>query len=143
MVAPFVILLLAIALAPFIVKHHWEKHYPKVAIGLGLITVVYYLRVLHNAPRMLTSAVEYAGFMALVGSLFVIAGGIHINMTGRSTPLVNTGILALGAVLANFIGTAGASMLLIRPFVRINRYRVAPLPGGLLYFHRQQHRRRA
>jgi Na+/H+ antiporter NhaD/arsenite permease-like protein len=126
MVAPFVILLLAIALAPFVIKHHWEKHYPKIAIGLGLITVVYYLAVLHNGARMLTSAVEYAGFMALVGSLYVIAGGIHINMTGRSTPLVNTGMLALGAVLANFIGTAGASMLLIRPFLRINRYRVAP-----------------
>ncbi|HUI08427.1 MAG TPA: sodium:proton antiporter [Verrucomicrobiae bacterium] len=126
MVAPFVVLLLAIALAPFVVKHHWEKHYPKVAIGLGLITVVYYLAFLHNGPRMLTSAVEYAGFMALVGSLYVIAGGIHVNMTGRSTPLANTGILALGAVLANLIGTAGASMLLVRPFLRINRYRVAP-----------------
>src|SRR6266478_4658102 len=81
---------------------------------------------MHNAPRMLTSLVEYAGFMALIGSLFVIAGGIHINMTGRSTPAVNTGMLALGALLANVIGTTGASMLLIRPFIRINRFRAAP-----------------
>jgi Na+/H+ antiporter NhaD/arsenite permease-like protein len=126
MVTPFVVLLLAIALMPFIHKHHWENHYPKVAIGLGLITVVYYLVVLRNGQRMLTSMIEYAGFMALIGSLFVIAGGIHINMTGRSTPAVNTGMLALGAILANFIGTTGASMLLIRPFLRINKYRVAP-----------------
>jgi Na+/H+ antiporter NhaD/arsenite permease-like protein len=126
MVLPFVLLLLAIALVPFIHKHHWENHYPKVAIGLGLVTVLYYVAVLHNAPRMLTSLVEYMGFMALIGSLFVIAGGIHIKMTGRSTPMVNTGLLALGALLANLIGTTGASMLLIRPFLRINKYRAAP-----------------
>jgi Na+/H+ antiporter NhaD/arsenite permease-like protein len=126
MVSPFAILLLAIALMPFIHKHHWENHYPKVALGLGLITTVYYVAFLHNTPRMLASFVEYCGFMALIGSLFVIAGGIHINMTGRSTPAVNTGLLALGAVLANLIGTTGASMLLIRPFLRINKNRVAP-----------------
>jgi Na+/H+ antiporter NhaD/arsenite permease-like protein len=126
MVAPFVMLLLAIALMPFIHKHHWENHYPKVAIGLGLITMIYYIVVLHNAPRMLTTMVEYMGFMALIGSLFVISGGIHMHMTGRSTPTVNTGLLAVGAILANFIGTTGASMLLIRPFLRINKYRVAP-----------------
>ena len=72
--------------------------------------------------------------MALVGSLFVIAGGIHINMTGRSTPAVNTGLLALGAILANVIGTTGASMLLIRPFLRINKYRVAPFQVVLFIF---------
>jgi Na+/H+ antiporter NhaD/arsenite permease-like protein len=126
MVTPFLLLLLAIALMPFIHKHHWENHYPKVSVALGLITVVYYLVVLRNGQRMLTTMVEYAGFIALIGSLFVIAGGIHINMTGRSTPAVNTGLLAIGAILANFIGTTGASMLLIRPFLRINRYRVAP-----------------
>lgn len=134
MVTPFVVLLLAIALMPFIHKHHWENHYPKVAIGLGLITVTYYLVVLRNGPRMLTSMVEYAGFMALIGSLFVIAGGIHINMTGRSTPAVNTGLLAVGAILANLIGTTGASMLLIRPYLRINKYRIAPFHVVLFIF---------
>jgi len=126
MVAPFILLLLAIALMPFIHKHHWENHYPKVAIGLGLITAIYYVAILHNTPRMLLSLIEYVGFIALIGSLYVIAGGIHINMTGRSTPAVNTGLLALGAVLANLIGTTGASMLLIRPFLQINKQRVAP-----------------
>lgn len=125
MVAPFVLLLLAIAVMPFIHKHFWEHNYHKVAMGLGLVAVVYYLVALHNGQRMLTSLVEYLGFMALIGSLFVIAGGIHVNMTGRSTPAVNTGLLALGAILANLIGTTGASMLLIRPFLRINKSRVA------------------
>lgn len=126
MVAPFALLLMAIALMPFVAKHWWEYNYQKVSIGLGLLVVAYYLGVLRNGDRMLTTAVEYAGFIALIGSLFVIAGGIHINMTGRSTPAANTGLLALGAVLANLIGTTGASMLLIRPFLRINKYRVAP-----------------
>ena len=126
MVIPFVVLLLCIALMPFIHKHHWENHYPKVAIGLGLVTAFYYVVFLHNAPRMLTSMIEYAGFMALVGSLFVITGGIHIQITGRSTPALNTTLLAVGAVVANLIGTTGASMLLIRPFLRINQRRVAP-----------------
>ncbi|HXI82507.1 MAG TPA: sodium:proton antiporter [Verrucomicrobiae bacterium] len=126
MVAPFVILLLAIALLPFVLKHHWENHYPKVAIGLGLITTVYYVVVLHNTPRMLLGLIDYVGFIALIGSLYVIAGGIHIDMTGRSTPTVNTGLLALGVILANLLGTTGASMLLIRPFLRINKPRIAP-----------------
>lgn len=126
MVIPFVVLLLCIALMPFIHKHHWENHYPKVAIGLGLVTALYYVLILHNAPRMLASMIEYAGFMALIGSLFVIAGGIHINMTGRSTPALNTALLAIGAILANLIGTTGASMLLIRPFLQINKSRPAP-----------------
>src|SRR5947208_13315272 len=95
MVTPFVLLLLSIALMPFIAKHWWEHNFHKVSIGLGLIVVAYYLFVLRNAPRMITTAVEYCGFIALIGSLFVIAGGIHINMTGRSTPTVNTGLLAL------------------------------------------------
>ena len=126
MVAPFVVLLLCIAFMPFIHKHHWENHYPKVAIGFGLVTAVYYVFVLHNASRMIVSMIEYVGFMALIGSLFVIAGGIHINISGRSTPALNTGLLALGAVAANLIGTTGASMLLIRPYLRINKDRVAP-----------------
>jgi len=126
MVGPFVLLLLAIAVVPFVNKHFWERHYPKVAMGLGTIPVVYYVVILHNAPRILTSGVEYAGFIALIGSLFIIAGGIHVNMTGRSTPAINTGLLAVGALLSNVIGTTGASMLLIRPFLRINKHRVRP-----------------
>jgi Na+/H+ antiporter NhaD/arsenite permease-like protein len=126
MVAPFVLLLLGIAIVPFINKRFWEHNYHRIAVGLGLLVLGYYVFSLHNTPRMLTSAVEYIGFMALIGSLFVIAGGIHINMTGRATPAANTGLLALGALLANVIGTTGASMLLIRPFLRINKYRAEP-----------------
>ena len=125
MVTPFVLLLLAMAFMPLIHRHHWEKHYPKISLGLGLVTLVYYLVALRDGGRVLDSLVAYVGFMALIGSLFVITGGIHIRMTGEATPLVNTGLLALGALLANLIGTTGASVLLIRPFLQANRRRAA------------------
>ena len=125
-VTPFVTLLLAMALLPFIHRHHWENHYPKIAIGLGSITTLYYVFALHNPARMGITAIDYLGFIALIGALYIIAGGIHINLTGRGTPALNTGLLATGAVLANFIGTTGASMLLIRPFLKINKDRVSP-----------------
>jgi Na+/H+ antiporter NhaD/arsenite permease-like protein len=73
---------------------------------------------------MLEVAHEYASFIALIGSLFVVAGGIHVRVRGGSTPLRNTLFLATGAVLANFIGTTGASMLMIRPWIRMNKYRI-------------------
>jgi len=133
-VVPFAALLLAIAVMPFLNQRFWEHNYPKIAVGLGLVTVLYYVLVLHNPARVVTSLVEYVGFMALIGSLFVIAGGIHINMSGRSTPLLNTILLAIGALLANLIGTTGASMLLIRPFLRINKYRAAPFHAVYFIF---------
>ena len=126
MVAPFVALLLAMAFMPFIHKHHWEKHYPKISVGLALVTALYYLVALRNGARLLASVEEYFGFIALIGSLFVVAGGIHIEVGGRATPALNTALLALGAILANLIGTTGASILLIRPFLRINKDRIAP-----------------
>ena len=124
MILPFVVMLLSIALMPFLHKHWWEHHYPKVACGLGLITSLYYLLVLHSGSRMLHVAHEYLSFIALIGSLFVVSGGIHIRVKGEATPWVNCAFLAIGAVLANLIGTTGASMLLIRPWIRMNRYRI-------------------
>ncbi|MEZ5312685.1 MAG: sodium:proton antiporter [Thermoanaerobaculia bacterium] len=66
---------------------------------------------------------DYASFIALLGSLFIISGGIHIRGSLAGTPLANTALLGLGAVLANLIGTTGASMVLIRPFLRANAER--------------------
>lgn len=124
MILPFTAMLLSIAVMPFINKHWWEHHYPKVAVALGLMTVVYYVGVLQNSSRMLHVAHEYVSFIALVGSLFVVSGGIHIRVKGESTPLINCLFLFTGAVLSNFIGTTGASMLLIRPWIRMNKYRI-------------------
>jgi len=124
MTLPFVAMLMAIALMPFIHKHWWEHHYPKVAVGLGLVTIVYYFAFLRNGSRMLHVAHEYVSFIALIGSLFVVSGGIHIRVKGEAKPWINCLFLFIGAVLSNFIGTTGASMLLIRPWIRMNKYRI-------------------
>jgi Na+/H+ antiporter NhaD/arsenite permease-like protein len=126
MVAPFLLLLLSIAIAPFINKKWWERHYPHVAVLLGLIVVLYYLVDLGEVDRPVHTAWEYGSFIALIGSLFVVAGGIHIRIRGKSTPHANVFLLAIGAVLSNIVGTTGASMILIRPFLRVNRYRIRP-----------------
>jgi Na+/H+ antiporter NhaD/arsenite permease-like protein len=126
MIAPFVLLLGLIALAPLLFMEWWLRHYPKVAIGLGLITLSYYLFFLPKpaTTTVLHTAHEYVSFIAVIGSLFVVAGGVHILVKGEATPLGNTVFLAIGAVIANVLGTTGASMLLIRPWLRMNKYRV-------------------
>lgn len=126
MVLPFALLLLSIAILPLTHKEWWEDQYPWVAGVLGIVVVVYYVFVQHNTLRMLHTFIEYFSFVSLLAALFVISGGIHIRMAGKSTPIANTVLLALGAVLANLLGTTGASMLLIRPYLRINQYRVKP-----------------
>ncbi|MGD0232183.1 MAG: sodium:proton antiporter [Syntrophorhabdales bacterium] len=125
MILPFVLLLFSIALVPLMDARWWERYYPGVSLGLALIAVIYYVLVTGESGRMVRTANEYLSFMALIGSLYVVSGGIYVRIRGRSTPLVNTVLLALGAVMSNFLGTTGASMVLIRPFVRINRYRIS------------------
>lgn len=121
---PFVVLLLSISFIPLISKKWWDRNYPMVSILLGLIVAFYYLNF--NPERFLHSMLEYFSFISLIGSLFVVSGGILIKSTRRGTPLVNVVILFIGAVIANIFGTTGASMLLIRPYIRLNRYRFRP-----------------
>jgi len=123
-ILPFGLLLATIALAPVFFSGWWLKHYAKVAYGLGAVTLVYYLFNLHAYGRVLQVAHEYLSFMALIGSLFVVSGGIHINVKGEATPWANVVFLLVGAVTANLLGTTGASMLLIRPWIRMNKYRI-------------------
>jgi Na+/H+ antiporter NhaD/arsenite permease-like protein len=123
MILPFALLLLAIAIVPFLHRHWWEKHYPYVSLGLGLLVCFYYVYFL-DYHRIFDTLVEYFSFIALIGSLFVAAGGIYLHTERRATPLVNTILLASGALISNLLGTTGASMLLIRPFLRINRPRI-------------------
>lgn len=121
---PFVIFLLAIAVAPFIDRTWWEHNYPTVAASLSVIVVAYYVLVLGNVSRLVLSLYEYVSFISLIGSLFVVAGGIHFNLRGKAAPWENVALLGGGALLSNLIGTTGASMLLIRPYLRSNKYRV-------------------
>lgn len=124
MILPFGVLLALIALAPLVFPGWWARRYPQVALGLGAITLGYYLFGLHAQARALDVAHDYVSFIALIGSLFVVSGGIHINVKGEATPLGNVIFLLVGAIIANFLGTTGASMLLIRPWIRMNKYRI-------------------
>lgn len=123
-VIPFIVLLLMIATGPVFYKHFWEHNYPKISIVLGLTTVLYYLLILEDTHSLLHSLVEYLSFIALLSSLFVASGGILIKVDKKATPLLNTGLLLFGAVISNIIGTTGASMLLIRPYIKVNQDRV-------------------
>lgn len=123
---PFGILLLAIALGPLIAPHQWERHYPKLCIGLAGLVCVYYLFAVNGATRVVHAGFDYGTFMVVVGSFFVVSGGIHLRAKAPSSPGRNTLFLFFGALLANLIGTIGASMLLIRPWIEMNRERFAP-----------------
>ncbi len=144
MVLPFALLLGCIAVLPLLAAHFWEQNRNKAMVA-GLLSLPVALFLANSFPSGLVhSALEYASFLALLGSLYVIAGGIHVTGDLAATPRVNTAILALGAVLANLVGTTGASMLLIRVLLRTNseRKRTSHVPfffilivsncGGLL-----------
>jgi Na+/H+ antiporter NhaD/arsenite permease-like protein len=124
MIVPFGVLLATIALAPVLAGGWWSRHYPKVAYSLGAITLAYYVFGLHAYERILHTTHEYVSFIVLIGSLYVVSGGIHLNVKGEATPGKNTVFLLIGAVLSNLLGTTGASMLLIRPWIRMNKYRI-------------------
>ena len=124
LILPFALLLGAMAFAPVLAPRWWLRHYAKVALGLGAVTAGYYLLVARDLHGFGEMAHEYISFIALVGSLFVVAGGIHIGVKGEATPFRNVVFLLIGAVAANVLGTTGAAMLLIRPWIRMNKYRV-------------------
>ena len=126
MVIPFAIMLLTIAIAPLVAEHFWEKNRNKL-IFTALISVASVVMLVsygmgHDVVHSVTE--EYIPFIMLLLSLFVVTGGIHISGDIKATPLVNTGILALGFVLASVMGTTGAAMLLIRPLLQINQQRI-------------------
>ena len=126
-VLPFAGILLCIAVCPLAVPHFWHSNYGKVAVFWALATAVP-LFVIYGGGVAVGSVAhaligDYVPFIIFVGSLYTVAGGIHIRSSFTGTPLTNTGFLALGAVLANIMGTTGAAMLLIRPLIAANERR--------------------
>jgi len=121
--APFVALLLCIAILPLLAPHFWESNTRKLAVSalLGLPVLILYAR--HHPAALLHTAEEYVSFIVLLGSLFVVSGGILITGDLQATPRVNTAFLATGAVLASLIGTTGASVVLVRPLLSTNQER--------------------
>jgi Na+/H+ antiporter NhaD/arsenite permease-like protein len=131
---PFAMLLVGIALAPLIAQHHWERHYHKLCVALAGTVCLYYLFVAKEPARVIDAGIDYLTFMVVVGSFFVVAGGIHLRVKSPSGAMRNTLFLFVGALLGNLIGTIGASMLLIRPWIAMNRGRVAPMHIAFFIF---------
>ncbi len=125
-ILPFVSLLLLIALAPLFFADWWSKHYPKVSLLLGSSVALYYIFGLNESEIVFHTMSEYFSFIVLIGALFVVSGGINISTHDLASPMENIIFLFVGAVIANLIGTTGASMLLIRPWIRMNKIRIAP-----------------
>ncbi|MBY5951820.1 sodium:proton antiporter [Algoriphagus marincola] len=121
LVIPFVALLLMIATGPLFYEHFWHHNYPKIAVALALLVVSYYLFILQNVHGPVHALAEYVQFIALLASLYIASGGILIEIDKKATPLANVSLLLIGALISNLIGTTGASMLLIRPFIRLNK----------------------
>jgi Na+/H+ antiporter NhaD/arsenite permease-like protein len=125
LVAPFIILLLLIATGPLLFHRFWERHYSKVSVGLGVFVALYYGFFISEGLHVLNHTLqEYLSFIALIASLFVVSGGILIRIEIQGSPLANGIMLLSGAILSNIIGTTGASMLLIRPYLRMNAGRI-------------------
>ena len=124
---PFVGILLSIALFPLLAPTFWHHHFGKVSAFWAFAFLLPFLIVfgweLTLFEMLHVALLEYIPFIILLLSLFTVAGGIRL--TGRlvGTPVVNTGILLLGTVLASWMGTTGAAMLLIRPIIRANEWR--------------------
>ncbi len=126
LVFPFVLLLLLIAIGPIFLEKFWHHHYSKVSVGLGAIVFLYYGIAMDNFLHPLETMAEYVSFISLLTILFVSSGGIFAFIDVESKPLTNILFLFLAAILTNLLGTTGASVLLIKPFMRINRYRLQP-----------------
>lgn len=125
-VIPFVLLLLMIATGPLFYEHFWHKNYPIIAVLLAVTVVSYYVFILSNQHDPIHALAEYVQFIALLSSLYIASGGILIKVDKKATPLANSILLIIGSIIANLIGTTGASMLLIRPFIRLNKNRIKP-----------------
>ncbi|HZP86733.1 MAG TPA: sodium:proton antiporter [Burkholderiales bacterium] len=121
---PFIGILLSIALVPLTAPRFWHQHFGKTSAFWALAFLVPFAGVfgvqLAFHEVMATLLHEYIPFMVLLLALYTVAGGIHVKGNLHGSPLLNTGLLALGTVLASLMGTTGAAMLLIRPLIRAN-----------------------
>mgnify|MGYP000595225969 CR=1 FL=1 len=126
-IVPFVGILLSIALMPLIIPNFWHNHFGKVSFfwaAAFLVPFAILFGVMLAIEQLVHAALlEYIPFIILLGSLFTVAGGIRVTGTLKGTPVVNGAILLIGTVLASWMGTTGAAMLLIRPLLNANEHR--------------------
>ena len=121
---PFIGVLLSIALCPLVMPLFWHHHFGKITAAWALAFLVPFALTFGTATAgaglVHALLAEYVPFILLLAALFAVSGGIYIRGNLRGTPVLNTLILLIGGVLASFMGTTGASMLLIRPLIRAN-----------------------
>lgn len=123
---PFLGMLLSIALMPLLAPSFWHRHFGKVAAFWALATAIPMMSVYGDTAGyefFHVMIADYAPFIILVWSLYTVSGGILLRGTVRGTPAVNTLMLLIGTCLASVMGTTGAAVLMIRPFLRANNYR--------------------
>ncbi|WP_235442664.1 sodium:proton antiporter [Caballeronia mineralivorans] len=123
---PFAGILLSIAIVPLIAPHAWHSHFGKISAGWALVFLVPFALGFGTQAAFATFVhamlEEYVPFIILLTALFTVAGGICLHGDLHGSPRLNTGLLALGTVLASIMGTTGAAMLLIRPLLRANEH---------------------
>jgi len=125
-ILPFVGILLSIAIFPLVAPHFWHLHYPKVAAFWALLFAIPFVYFYHSAAMhkiLDIFIVDYIPFMIMLWALFTIAGGIVLTGNLQGRPMVNTILLLVGTVMASWVGTTGASMIMIRPVLRANASR--------------------
>ncbi len=122
--APFAVLVLAIAVLPVVTPRAWEKRGVQLlVVGACALPIVAFFVSRAKYGELRLAATSYASFVATLGALYVASGGIHLAGDLQAKPSTNVALVLCGAALASVIGTTGASMLLIRPFLRTNRER--------------------
>lgn len=123
---PFACMLLSIALFPLLAPNIWHHHFGKISAFWALsiavpFVIAYHGAALHQILHIIIA--DYIPFIILLWSLYTISGGILLRGTLVGTPVINTGMLIIGTLLASWMGTTGAAMLMIRPFLRANNHR--------------------
>ncbi|MDA3880579.1 MAG: sodium:proton antiporter [Prolixibacteraceae bacterium] len=122
---PFVLMLLFIALGPLFFEEWWENNRNKLIVSLALGIPTSIILITKGLGLELSHQLlfDYVPFIVLLGALFIITGGIHLSGDINTKPWINTSMLAIGGLLASFMGTTGAAMLLIRPVIKANAHR--------------------
>ena len=126
-VIPFAGILLSIALCPLLVPHFWHNHFGKVSALWAVLFAVPFVYVYHGTAVheiLHIYLIDYIPFIILLWGLFTVAGGIVIGGSIKGTPIVNTIMLLIGTILASWVGTTGAAMVMIRPVLRANKNRI-------------------
>jgi len=123
---PFFALLGLIATGPLLFPNFWEKWFAHVAVGLGLLMLLYYGFGRNSWHTAVETLAEYFSFVTLLTALYVVGGSIYLNIGLQATPRRNVLLLLTGSILSSLIGTTGASLVLIRPFIRLNDNRAKP-----------------